>query len=75
MVACISFNCSAQARRMLCEEAGHFGNVQYVGYCAQHWAKKVSKVFSEEISSSERVIITKKPSGGQPIRCLGGSHR
>ena len=26
---------------MLCEEAGHFGNVQYVGYCAQHWAKKV----------------------------------
>ena len=27
---------------MLCEEAGHYGNVQYVGYCGQHWGKKVS---------------------------------
>ena len=37
--------CSAQSKRMLCEEAGHYGNVQYVGYCSQHWAKKVGILF------------------------------
>ena len=55
---------------MLCEEAGHFGNVQYVGYCTQHWAKKVSKVFSEEIISFERLLTTKKPLKSQSVKYL-----
>ncbi|XP_065053699.1 protein AF-10-like isoform X2 [Rhopilema esculentum] len=49
----------AQAKRMLCEEAGHYGNVQYVGYCSQHWAKKFG---SRNQSEPERKSKEKKRS-------------
>ena len=32
---------SAQSKRQLCEEASINGHVQYVGYCTNHWQKRV----------------------------------
>eukprot|EP00794_Sanderia_malayensis_P003018 gene3018-3476_t len=45
----------AQSKRMLCEEAGHYGNVQYVGYCSQHWTKKFGQRSSQSGSNNSDI--------------------
>lgn len=53
-----SFNTSAQAAGLLCEEAGNYmDNVKYCGYCHYHYQKLVS---SHQTNCKVKVVSKNK---------------